>query len=105
MRRLWNRLKMLLRRTRQEQELQDEIAAHLNLDTQERIEHTRFHLLHGLGDRRALPRICKKENCCGGNTCRSERSIDDVFRLLFRHGNTGDVRLMNSRSPRSIAPL
>jgi putative ABC transport system permease protein len=38
MQRLWNRLKMLLQRTRQEQELQDEIAAHLNLDTQERID-------------------------------------------------------------------
>src|SRR5262249_26622832 len=38
MQRLWNRLKMLLRRTRQEQELQDEIAAHLNMDTQERID-------------------------------------------------------------------
>jgi putative ABC transport system permease protein len=38
MQRLWNRLKMLLRRTRQEQELQDEIAAHLNMDAQERID-------------------------------------------------------------------
>src|SRR5215813_13836509 len=38
MQRLWNRLRMLLRRTRQEQELQDEIAAHLNLDAQERID-------------------------------------------------------------------
>src|SRR5215467_5809924 len=38
MQRLWNRLKSLLRRTRQEQELQDEIAAHLNLDAQERID-------------------------------------------------------------------
>jgi putative ABC transport system permease protein len=38
MQRLWNRLKMLLRRTRQEQELQDEIAAHLTMDTQERID-------------------------------------------------------------------
>src|SRR6476620_4193589 len=38
MQRLWNRLKMLRRRRRQEQELQDEIAAHLNMDTQERID-------------------------------------------------------------------
>src|SRR5262245_51913437 len=38
MQRLWNRLKMLLRRTRQEQEFQDEIAAHLNMDTKERID-------------------------------------------------------------------
>jgi putative ABC transport system permease protein len=38
MQRLWNRLKTHLRRTRQEQELQDEIAAHLNMDTQERID-------------------------------------------------------------------
>src|SRR5262245_50873231 len=38
MRRLWNLLKMLLRRTHQEQEFQDEIAAHLNMDTQERID-------------------------------------------------------------------
>src|SRR5262245_59374184 len=38
MQRLWNRLKMLVRRTRQEQEFQDEIAAHLNMDTRERID-------------------------------------------------------------------
>jgi putative ABC transport system permease protein len=38
MQRLWNRLKVLLRRTRLEQDLQDEIAAHLDLDTQERID-------------------------------------------------------------------
>src|SRR5215470_16568731 len=38
MQRLSNRFKMLMRRTRQEQELQDEIAAHLNMDTQERID-------------------------------------------------------------------
>jgi predicted permease len=34
----WNRLKTLLRRRRQEQELHDEIAAHLRMDIQERIE-------------------------------------------------------------------
>src|SRR5262245_11546066 len=34
----WNRLKTLLLRRRQEQELRDEIAAHLRMDIQERIE-------------------------------------------------------------------
>jgi hypothetical protein len=38
MQQLWNRLKVLLRRKHQEKELQDEIAAHLNMDTQERID-------------------------------------------------------------------
>jgi hypothetical protein len=35
---LWYRLKTLLRRRRQEQELKDEIAAHLHMDTQDRVE-------------------------------------------------------------------
>src|SRR5262249_11406341 len=34
----WNRLKTLLFRRRHEQELHDEIAAHLQMDTHERIE-------------------------------------------------------------------
>jgi putative ABC transport system permease protein len=38
MQRLWNRLKSLLFQRRHEQELQDEITAHLNMDTRERIE-------------------------------------------------------------------
>lgn len=38
MQRLWNRLMSLLFRARRERELQDEIAAHLNMDTEERIE-------------------------------------------------------------------
>jgi len=38
MQRFWNRLKTLLLRKRHEQELRDEIAAHLQMDTRERIE-------------------------------------------------------------------
>ena len=38
MKRLWNRLKTLLLRRRHEQELHDEITAHLLMDTQNRIE-------------------------------------------------------------------